>query len=259
MARTIPDDDEVISQAGLKPPNTVIEIVLVVVPTHISIFPFQWRERYSELEGLVVDWDEVVSKDHHDGGTGNRNGPLSLAMTANNEDNSQPPATPSEPKPLSTDTPPPNSPSELASSSSPPPTPDRSELLVRARHFLSSPQVIDQDFESKRRFLAEKGLTDGEIQLLLREMVRPVHALSPDLKTQYSMFMFPKAFAVARSATTDIPPTTSIPSARTSRRYLQGAFMASGRLHGSALYLLRAYAPTSHLSLAAQTRVNLAS
>jgi hypothetical protein len=123
----------------------------------------------------VVDWDEVVSRDH--GGTGNRDGPLSLAMTANNDDNSQPPAVPSESKPLSTDTPPPNSSSELASSSSP--TPDRSELLVRARHFLSSPQVIDQDYESKRRFLAEKGLTDGEIQLLLREMVRLVHACHP--------------------------------------------------------------------------------
>lgn len=40
-----PDDDEVISQAGLKTPNTVVEIVLVVAPTQISIFPFQWRER----------------------------------------------------------------------------------------------------------------------------------------------------------------------------------------------------------------------
>ena len=97
-------------------------------------------------------------------------------MTANNEDNSQPTAAPSESKPLSTDPPLPNFSSELAPSS-PPPTPDRSELLTRAQHFLSSPQVIDQDYESKRRFLAEKGLTDGEIQLLLREMVRlvPVH------------------------------------------------------------------------------------
>jgi hypothetical protein len=96
-------------------------------------------------------------------------------MTANNEDNSQPPAAPSESEPLSTDTPSPN-PSSDHASSSPPPTPDRSELLVRARHFLSSPHVVDQDFESKRRFLAEKGLADGEIQLLLREMVRIVHA-----------------------------------------------------------------------------------
>jgi hypothetical protein len=49
---------------------------------------------------------------------------------------------------------------------------DRSELLDRARHFLSSPQVMHQDYESKRRFLAEKGLSDGEVQLLLSEMVR---------------------------------------------------------------------------------------
>jgi hypothetical protein len=63
-----------------------------------------------------------------------------------------------------------------------------------------------------------------------------------------SMFMFPKAFAVARSATTDVPHTPSIPSARTSRRYLPGAFMASGGLHGSALHLLRAYAPRISLT-----------
>ena len=100
-------------------------------------------------------------------------------MTANNEDNSQPPTAPSESKPLSVDTPPPNPSSELASTSPAQPTPDRSELLVRAQHFLSSPQVIDQDHESKRRFLAEKGLADGEIQLLLREMVRIVHAYHP--------------------------------------------------------------------------------
>lgn len=108
-----------------------------------------------------------------------------VAMTANNEDNLQSPATPSESKPLSTDTPPPNPSSEHASLP-PPPTPDRLELLVRARHFLSSPQVIDQDYESKRRFLAEKGLTDGEIQLLLREMVRRL-SLYP--KTQCSLYV----------------------------------------------------------------------
>jgi hypothetical protein len=110
-------------------------------------------------------------------------------MTANNEDNSQP-AGPSEPKPLSTDTPPPNSSSELALSS-PPPTPDRSELLVRARDFLSSPQVIDQDHESKRRFLAEKGLTDGEIQLLLRDMVRLMQACHRPKDLKDSTFMHP--------------------------------------------------------------------
>ena len=105
---------------------------------------------------------------------------LSIAMTANNnKDNSQPSAAPSESEPLSTDTPPANTSSDHASSSSSPtptPTPNRAELLDRARHFLGSPQVIHQDYESKRRFLTEKGLEDGEIQLLLSEMVRLVHA-----------------------------------------------------------------------------------
>lgn len=88
------------------------------------------------------------------------------AMTANNQDGSQPPANPSsEPPSTQVD-------KAQPSSSSPTPIPNRSELLDRARHFLSSPQVIHQDHESKRRFLAEKGLADGEIQLLLREMVR---------------------------------------------------------------------------------------
>ena len=57
--------------------------------------------------------------------------------------------------------------------------PNRSELLDRARHFLSSPQVIHQDYESKRRFLTEKGLSDEEVQLLLREMVREPVSLPP--------------------------------------------------------------------------------
>ena len=93
-------------------------------------------------------------------------------MTANSEDGSQPLVGPSQP--LATNSPPHDSSldHEHASSSSPTTTPHRSELLDRARHFLSSPQVIYQGHESKRRFLSEKGLSDGEVQLLLREMVR---------------------------------------------------------------------------------------
>ena len=93
-------------------------------------------------------------------------------MTVNKDDDSHPLASPSQPP--STNSPPPDSSSshERTSTSSLTPTPHRSELLDRARHFLSSPQVIHQDHESKRRFLSEKGLSDGEVQLLLREMVR---------------------------------------------------------------------------------------
>src|SRR5258708_30186820 len=48
-----------------------------------------------------------------------------------------------------------------------------------------------------------------------------------------------KAFAVASRATTNVSRTCTVPSARPSRRYLQGAFMAGGRFHDPTLYLLR--------------------
>jgi hypothetical protein len=49
---------------------------------------------------------------------------------------------------------------------------DRASLLTRARQFLLSPQVHDENENSKRRFLQEKGLSEDEIGLLLREQVR---------------------------------------------------------------------------------------
>jgi Pex14 N-terminal domain len=59
---------------------------------------------------------------------------------------------------------------------SPVPTPpavqDRTELFDRARTFLNSPQILDQDAIAKRKFLSEKGLTESEIEHLLREPVR---------------------------------------------------------------------------------------
>ncbi|KAH9965784.1 hypothetical protein BC827DRAFT_1179829 [Russula dissimulans] len=99
-------------------------------------------------------------------------------MTSNNEDSSQPVAGSS--KPVSTEDPPSTSDSSSPSSTPTPVlAPNRSELLDRARHFLSSPQVIHQDYESKRRFLAEKNLADGEIQLLLREMPSQLPIVPP--------------------------------------------------------------------------------
>lgn len=53
---------------------------------------------------------------------------------------------------------------------------DRTELLQRARAFLSSPQVRHEDLTAKRRFLGEKGLSEDEIEGLLREVVRPIAA-----------------------------------------------------------------------------------
>ncbi|KAJ3974254.1 hypothetical protein EV361DRAFT_895659 [Lentinula raphanica] len=46
----------------------------------------------------------------------------------------------------------------------------RSELISRARSFLSSPQIQGQDIFAKRRFLLDKGLNEAEIELLFREL-----------------------------------------------------------------------------------------
>ncbi len=71
--------------------------------------------------------------------------------------------------------------------------------------------------------------------------------------------MSPKAFAVARRATADVSRTSSIPSARPSRRHLQGAFMAGGKLYGPAPHLLRTCARTSTYRQPLRRQVNLAS
>lgn len=49
---------------------------------------------------------------------------------------------------------------------------NREHLLDRARSFLASPQVQNQDLPSKRAFLREKGLSEAEIENLLRTLVR---------------------------------------------------------------------------------------
>ena len=48
---------------------------------------------------------------------------------------------------------------------------DRSDLLAKARSFLASPQVRNEDVKAKRAFLVEKGLNDTEIVELLRTIV----------------------------------------------------------------------------------------
>jgi hypothetical protein len=121
--------------------------------------------------------------------------------------------------------------------------PNQSELLDRARHFLSSPQVVHQDYESKRRFLTEKGLSDEEAQLLLREMVRALVLVPIRLDPNRLPVLFlssEKAFAFTRRADADVSRASPIPSAGPPRWHLQGAFVASGRLHRPALHLLRA-------------------
>jgi hypothetical protein len=66
----------------------------------------------------------------------------------------------------------PNSDSSLSAVSSPSEPENRAELLTKARAFLHQPQIQREDAHSKRRFLAEKGLSDAEIEDLMRELVR---------------------------------------------------------------------------------------
>jgi hypothetical protein len=47
----------------------------------------------------------------------------------------------------------------------------RTDLVNKARSFLFSPSVISENAESKRKFLQEKGLTPGEIEMLMVEVV----------------------------------------------------------------------------------------
>ncbi|KAI0375830.1 hypothetical protein BV20DRAFT_959889 [Pilatotrama ljubarskyi] len=56
---------------------------------------------------------------------------------------------------------------------------DRTQLLQRARAFLTSPQVRHEDLVAKRRFLEEKGLTEREIEGLLHEVPPPPPPLPP--------------------------------------------------------------------------------
>ncbi|EJF62407.1 hypothetical protein BD309DRAFT_877577 [Dichomitus squalens] len=73
---------------------------------------------------------------------------------------------------------PPELPPSQAETASPAPT-ERAELLQRARAFLVSPQVKHEDSAAKRRFLADKGLTDAEIESLLYEVPPPAPPLPP--------------------------------------------------------------------------------
>lgn len=65
---------------------------------------------------------------------------------------------------------------------------ERQELTDKARAFLASPQVRNEDIPAKRRFLAEKGLTDVEIDQLIQELVSTRYPVSiPNAKLSKSL------------------------------------------------------------------------
>ncbi|KAI6047519.1 hypothetical protein EDC04DRAFT_630739 [Pisolithus marmoratus] len=51
---------------------------------------------------------------------------------------------------------------------------NRTELISRARTFLSAPEIRSQHLDAKAAFLSEKGLTSHEIDHLLRELPPPI-------------------------------------------------------------------------------------
>ncbi|KAF7332292.1 hypothetical protein MKEN_00110400 [Mycena kentingensis (nom. inval.)] len=68
-----------------------------------------------------------------------------------------------------------STPSDAPLESAPSQPADRTDLLSKARTFLQQPQVQREDVAAKRKFLAEKGLTETEIDMALREpQARPV-------------------------------------------------------------------------------------
>lgn len=84
---------------------------------------------------------------------------------------------------------------------------ERTELLQRARAFLSSPQVRHEDLTAKRRFLGEKGLSEDEIESLLREVVRPVVAHWIHCKFLNGVLLEARTPAITSGK--DIPTTTA--------------------------------------------------
>ncbi|KLO10247.1 hypothetical protein SCHPADRAFT_907062 [Schizopora paradoxa] len=56
---------------------------------------------------------------------------------------------------------------------------DRSSLIERARSFLRSPQIRNEDPSAKRGFLQEKGMNPSEIEMLMREQPLQVPPVPP--------------------------------------------------------------------------------
>ncbi|KIJ56773.1 hypothetical protein M422DRAFT_22920 [Sphaerobolus stellatus SS14] len=56
---------------------------------------------------------------------------------------------------------------------------DRSQLIQKARAFLQSADIRDENADNKRKFLQEKGLTTEEIDILMREINRQPPPIPP--------------------------------------------------------------------------------
>ena len=162
------------------------------------------------------------------------------------EDNTTAQTTPAA---LSTDSPAAASPQEPppVQSDHPPPT-DRTELIQRARAFLTSPQVRHEDAVAKRRFLAEKGLTDAEIEGLLYEVVRGVSLASRLLAERWVLAPTRLATPCASAAAPDISPAAALKSAIPAAERLPRVHMDSRKLRRARARILRASCLCLHAS-----------
>jgi hypothetical protein len=82
---------------------------------------------------------------------------------------------------------------------------DRTELLDHARSFLQSPEIQLSDFESKRQFLRDKGLSPSEIDMLLAEaLLSHPPPIPPRTYPQPSPSVLPDLLAAATRAVTSV-------------------------------------------------------
>lgn len=123
-------------------------------------------------------------------------------------------------------------PAQVAASPTPPS--DRTELLSRARTFLSAPEIRSQDPDAKRAFLGEKGLTSGEIDLLLRELVGPF------LGGGVRSLTLSECIAPTGS-TADVSRSPALRPTKPTHRCSKGAHMANRKFCNHPFDLLRAY------------------
>lgn len=142
----------------------------------------------------------------------------------------------SSPSPAETPQPPPSTAPTPAEQSVPaaPAVEDRSELVQRARAFLTSPQVQYEDLAAKRRFLLDKGLNDAEVEALLRDVVR---MRSMSCKACYEADSDAAATSTSNSAT-NISAASAVQPAEATRGHIQDCNLGSGRVCCPALGIL---------------------
>ncbi|KAL1723438.1 hypothetical protein EV715DRAFT_286306 [Schizophyllum commune] len=101
---------------------------------------------------------------------------------------------------------------------------DRTTLLERARHFLASPQIQQQDDAGKRRFLSDKGLKAEEVDAVLRETLQSQPGQpSPQPAQSQSQTAQPQAIQSQRL----LPPPPTYPQPPPSN--LPGLLLAAAR------------------------------